>query len=96
MSRRCAVCSKALTWPALYFCSPGCSEAWVRQAREREPLLAAGSKPAREGEPQGTGSLTPPRSPGSRQGEGQGRGPRAKWPRKGRRPGGVRVEGGQC
>lgn len=34
--RRCAVCRKPLTWPAVEFCSAACGEMWIRQARARE------------------------------------------------------------
>lgn len=37
--RCCAVCSRLLTWPSVEFCTPGCSEAWVRRAAEEEPGL---------------------------------------------------------
>lgn len=42
--RRCTICRKPPTWPAVEFCGPGCSEEWIRQARERDgPLAPAGS-----------------------------------------------------
>jgi len=39
--RRCLVCGAPLVWPALYFDRPACSEAWVREARDRDGADAA-------------------------------------------------------
>lgn len=36
LRQRCLVCSEPLTWPAIHFCGPTCSEAWIAKARERE------------------------------------------------------------
>lgn len=43
--RRCLVCGRELTWPALYFDRAACSEAWVRRHREEEPV--AGPDPGK-------------------------------------------------
>lgn len=46
--RRCTVCRKSLAWPSVEFCSPACSEDWVRRHREKPPVL---SGPAGKGRP---------------------------------------------
>lgn len=43
--RRCLVCCQALRWPAIHFCGPACSEAWIRRHREEE--RGAGPEPVK-------------------------------------------------
>lgn len=42
--RRCLVCNRDLAWPALCFCGPAYSEAWVRRHRADDRELPAASR----------------------------------------------------